>query len=94
MNLDADLQRQARMNVLDLILRTHPRRVWLYVKHRRWMLSKEYAMHQEIDIGTAPLYAAKTKALFRAGLEDEVIRGKYFVTYDINTLMRFSQPHY
>jgi hypothetical protein len=49
------------------------------------MLSDEYAMHQEIYIGTAPLYASKTKALFRAGREDEVIKGKYFVTYDINT---------
>ncbi|KIX97796.1 uncharacterized protein Z520_06574 [Fonsecaea multimorphosa CBS 102226] len=76
MNLDIGLQRKARMNVLDLIHRTHPRRVWLYVKHRRWMLSDEYAMRQEIFIGTAPLYAAKTEALFRAEREDEVIRSK------------------
>jgi hypothetical protein len=94
MDLDVVLQRKARVNALDLIHRTHPRRVWLYVKHRGWMLSNEYAMYQEIDTGTAPLYAAKMKALFRAGPEDEVIRGKYFVTYEINTLMRPSQTHY
>jgi len=84
MNLDNGLRRKARMNVLDLILQNHPRRVWLYVKHRRWMLSNEYAMHQEIYLGSAPLFAAKTKALFRAEREDEVVRGEYFVTFYIN----------
>jgi len=75
-NLDTRLQRKARTNVQELIHGTHPRRVWLYVKHRRWMLSDEYAIHQETYIGMAPLYAAKTKSLFRGGREDEVIRAK------------------
>ena len=57
------------------------------------MLSDEYAMHQEMYIGMAPLYTAKTKALFRAGQEDEVIRGKFLMTYDINILMRPSQTY-
>ena len=83
MNLDNDLGREAGMNVLDLILQNHPRRVWLYVKHRRWMLSNEYAMHQEMFVGSAPLFAAKTRALFRAEREDEVVRGECFVTYYI-----------
>jgi len=73
-NLGTGLQRKVQMNVLDFIHRTHPRRVWLYVKHRRWMLSDEYAMHQRINIGTAPLYAAKTKAIFSARREDEIAR--------------------
>ncbi|KAK5046206.1 hypothetical protein LTR84_008663 [Exophiala bonariae] len=74
MNLDASLQRKARMNALNLIHRIHPRRVWLYVKHRRWMFSDEYATLQETYIGMAPLYAAKTEALFRAEREDEIVR--------------------
>lgn len=68
------------MNVLDLIVQFLPRRVWLYVKHRRWMLSHEYAIHQKKYVGSAPLFAAKTKALFRAEQEDDVVRGEYLVT--------------
>ena len=79
------------MNVLNFIHRTHPRRVWLYVKHRRWMLSDEHAMHQQTYIGTAPLYTAKTKALFSVGEEDEIARGEYFEQFDIIILMWLSQ---
>jgi hypothetical protein len=79
-NLRIDLRRKARLNALDLILQQHPIRVWLYVKHRRWMVSSEYAMHQETFIGSAPLFAAKMTALLREEQEDEVILGKYFVT--------------
>ncbi|QKX53840.1 uncharacterized protein TRUGW13939_00920 [Talaromyces rugulosus] len=75
-NLDNCLRRKARMNVRELILQNHPRRVWLYVKHRRWMLSNEYAMHQETYVGSAPLLSAKTRALFRAEREDEVVKDK------------------
>lgn len=67
---------RARENVLDLILRFHPRRVWLYVKHFRWMFSDEYAMLQETYIGTGPIFAAKTEALLRPGPEDEVVKGE------------------
>lgn len=84
MKLDHGPRRKARMNVLDLILQRHPRRVWLYVKHRRWMLSNEYAMHQEMYLGSGPLFAAKTTALFRTEREDEVVMGEYFVTFYIN----------
>ena len=61
------------------------------------MLSNEYAMHQEIYVGTAPLFAAKSRALFRAEREDEVVMGEYFVTFistEYGTLMRPSQTHH
>jgi hypothetical protein len=92
MNLDNSLRRKIIMNVLDLLLQNHPRRVWLYVKHQRWMLSDEYAMLQEVYIGSAPLFAAKTQAFFRAGPEDEVVMGECFVTFHVkgDTLMRRS----
>lgn len=92
-NLDNSLSRKIVMNVFDLLLQNHPRRVWLYVKHQRWMLSDEYAMHQKVYMGSAPLYAARTRALFRAGPEDEVVMGEYFVTFHVkerDTLMRRS----
>ncbi len=44
------------------------------------MLSHEYAIHQKKYVGSAPLFAAKTKALFRAEQEDDVVRGEYLVT--------------
>lgn len=50
-----------RGEMLDLIVQVYPRRVWLYVKHMRWMLSSEYAMLKETYVGTAPIFAAKTK---------------------------------
>lgn len=79
-NCNDDLKQKARRNVLEFTLQIKPRRVWLYVKHQRWMLSQEYAMHQETYIGTAPIFAAKTKALFRAEQEDEIIiSGECFV---------------
>ncbi|XMA15256.1 hypothetical protein WAI453_008047 [Rhynchosporium graminicola] len=71
-NLDDSLRYQALTNATEFILQNLPRRVWLYVKHRRWMRSDEYALHQEKYIGTGPVFAAKTKALFRAAPEDEV----------------------
>lgn len=75
------VRKQARMNVLDFIVQSHPRRVWLYVKHRRWMLSDEYAMHQAFYVGAAPIFAAKTKALFKTEPEDDiVIKGECSVT--------------
>lgn len=67
---------QARDDVLDLIPQLHPRRVWLYVKHLRWMFSDEYAMMQDNYIGTAPIFEAKTKALIRPEIEDEIVRGE------------------
>jgi hypothetical protein len=79
-NLETDLQRKVRYNAFNFLLQHHPRRIWLYVKHRRWMLSNEYAMHQETCIGTAPLFAAKTRALIREKQEDEIVLGKCFLT--------------
>lgn len=37
-------------------------------------------MHQETYIGSAPLFAAKMRALLRKEQEDEIVLGKYFVT--------------
>lgn len=71
---------KAHMNVLDFILQSHPRRIWLYVKHRRWMLSDEYAMHQEVYVGSAPLYAAKTKSMFSVRPEDTIAKGECIPT--------------
>lgn len=67
---------KARFDVLDLILKFYPRRVWLYVKHLRWMGSDEYAMLHHKYIGDGPIFAAKTDALFRPEMEDEVARGE------------------
>ena len=80
MNLNNGLKRRARTNLLDLIVQNLPRRVWLYIKHRRWMLSNEYATLQGKYVGSAPLIAAKTKALLRAEPEDDIVRGEYFIT--------------
>ncbi|KAN0122749.1 Protein of unknown function (DUF4238) domain containing protein [Hyaloscypha variabilis] len=74
MKLDNNLRRKVDAELRDLVLQDHPRRVWLYVKHRRWMFSNEYAMHQETFVGTSPVLAAKTKALLKAELEDEVVK--------------------
>ena len=65
-------------NVVDLILAFDPRRVWLYVKHRRWMFSDVYARArlQNKDIGTSPIFAAKTKALMTPEREDEIVKSK------------------
>jgi hypothetical protein len=48
------------------------------------MFSNEYAMHQETYVGNAPLFSAKTRALFRAEREDEVVKGECVVTFSIN----------
>jgi hypothetical protein len=40
------------------------------------MRSKEYAMHQEKYVGTGPIYAAKTAALFKQEKEDFIVKGK------------------
>ncbi|KAH6880829.1 hypothetical protein B0T10DRAFT_495276 [Thelonectria olida] len=71
--LDGHVGRKARANVLDLIIQFHPRRVWLYVKHLRWMFSDEYAILQENYIGTAPIFAAKSKALMKPEREDGIV---------------------
>lgn len=42
------------------------------------MLSKEHAMHQEMDLGRRALYVAKTQALLREEAEDEIVLSKYF----------------
>ena len=81
MKLDNSLRRKVDAELRDLVLQHHPRRVWLYVKHRRWMFSNEYAMHQETYAGSSPVLAAKTKALFKAELEDEVVKGECIVKW-------------
>ncbi|KAH6659071.1 hypothetical protein BKA67DRAFT_543484 [Truncatella angustata] len=75
--LESRVQNNAFAYVLDLILRHHPKRVWLYVKHRRWMTSKEYAMHQHRFVGTGPIFAAKTAALFEPQREDFVVQANH-----------------
>jgi hypothetical protein len=75
-SFDTNVCRKAHIDFMELILRSHPKHVWLYVKHLRWMTSAEYAMLQINFLGTAPIYAAKTKALFAPGPEDGVVRGE------------------
>ena len=55
----------------------HPRRIWLYVKHVRWMFSDEYAMLRDVYVGNVPIFAAKTKALMKPEIEDEVVKGQF-----------------
>lgn len=40
------------------------------------MYSDEYAMFQRVYLGTASIYAAKTKALMSSGIEDDVVKGE------------------
>lgn len=77
--LESIFRRKVHRNVFDFIAQNHSRRVWLYVKHRRWMFSNEYAMHQEKYVGDAPLIAAKTKLMFSAAPEDSVASTKFSV---------------
>jgi hypothetical protein len=56
------------------------------------MLSNEYAMHQETYVGNAPLFNAKTRALFRTEREDEVAKGECFVTFSINGTHHINAP--
>ncbi|KAG7404066.1 hypothetical protein Forpe1208_v015793 [Fusarium oxysporum f. sp. rapae] len=72
--LDGHVGRQARVNVVHFIVQFHPRRVWLYMKHLRWMLSEEYARLQETYIGIAPIVAAKSRALIKPGPEDDIVK--------------------
>ncbi|KAM0080465.1 hypothetical protein ACKRZS_007382 [Fusarium odoratissimum] len=72
--LDGHVGRQARVNVVHFIVQFHPRRVWLYVKHLRWMLSEEYARLQETYIGIAPIVAAKSRSLIKPGPEDDIVK--------------------
>jgi hypothetical protein len=76
LNFDDRVGYKMRTEVLELILRFHPRRIWLYVKHARWMFSDEYARHQKFYIGTPPIFAAKTEALLRPEIEDKVVKGQ------------------
>jgi hypothetical protein len=80
LGFDDHLGRKVRVDVLELILQFHPRRIWLYVKHARWMFSDEYAKHQDFYVGTAQIYIAKTKALMRPEIEDEVVKGELLYT--------------
>lgn len=61
---------------MEFIVRFHPKRIWLYVKHLRWMTSGEYAMLRNNFVGIALIYAAKTKALMSPGPEDDIGRGE------------------
>jgi hypothetical protein len=74
LHIDDNLRQKATTNMIHLIIEHHPRRVWLFVKHQRWMLSDEYAILREKygDRACTPLFAAKSSALFRPELEDEV----------------------
>ena len=76
MGLNNNVGQAARANVLELIPQFHPRRVWLYVKHRRWMFSDEYSRLQDTYIGTSAIFDAKTKALMRPEREDEIVRSE------------------
>ena len=81
--LDFDLRQKVHVNVLDfVVMQFSPRLVWLFVKHRRWMVSDEYAMLQKRFIGFGPIYVAKTKALFSWGLEDDVVLNA--ATYEVS----------
>lgn len=83
-SLDNSVRKSALASVLDIIVKHHPRRVWLYVKHLRWMTSNEYAMHQQKYVGVGPLYAAKTEALFKQEIEDSIVQSEhasYFVMF-------------
>ena len=70
------LKTKVRENMYDLILRQQPKRVWMYGKHRRWMLSREYRILQEKYIGIGPMFEAKTKLFFNPGPEDKTVTGK------------------
>jgi hypothetical protein len=75
-SLHISLREKACANFWNLIVHAPPRRVWLYVKHRRWMLSDEYANLQKEFIGTDAIFAAKTNSLLRAEPEDLVVIGR------------------
>ena len=68
---------KVRTDTLEFISQFHPRRIWLYVKHARWMFSDEYAMLQHVYVGKAPIFAAKEKALMSPEIEDEVVKGQF-----------------
>lgn len=73
---DDHVCRRVRTDLLEFIVQSHPKRIWLYVKHLRWMTSAEYAMLRDNFIGTAPIHAAKTRALMTPGTEDDIVRGE------------------
>jgi hypothetical protein len=81
-NFDAHVRHRIQINVMEFIVQFRPKRVWLYVKHLRWMTSAEYAVLRENFIGTAPIYVAKTEALFAPGPEDGVVRGEFLELVD------------
>jgi hypothetical protein len=98
LNFNDHVRHKVRGDVLEFIQQFHPRRIWLYVKHARWMFSDEYAMLQDVYIGEAPIFDAKTKALVRPGIEDEVVKGELLYRSPVspnwnNTLTpRLSKP--
>lgn len=74
--MESSVRKNAFACVLDIILKHHHKRVWLYVKHFRWVNSEECALHQQMFPGAAPMYAAKTNALFRPQIEDYIVQGE------------------
>ncbi|KAK2016843.1 hypothetical protein LZ32DRAFT_635745 [Colletotrichum eremochloae] len=70
-------------NVCRFMVQFHPRRIWLFVKHMRWMFSDEYAALQQTYIGMAPILAAKTEALLKAEIEDSITRAYRRVSYRV-----------
>ncbi len=61
------------------------------------MTSQEYAMLQEKYVGTGPIYAAKTAALFKPEIEDLIVEGErasYFAMCRAPTLILPSQSYY
>ena len=62
------------------------------------MTSEEYAMYQQINVRTGPIYAAKTAALFNPEAEDFIIEGERVsclaMFKDGTTLILPSQSYY
>ncbi|KDN72260.1 hypothetical protein CSUB01_07911 [Colletotrichum sublineola] len=75
--LEDELWQRTINNVCRFMVQFHPRRIWLFVKHMRWMFSDEYAALQQNYIGTGPILAAKTTALLKSEIEDSIARGKF-----------------
>jgi hypothetical protein len=83
--LHIGLRKKACANFCNLVIHVPPRRAWLYIKHRRWMLSDEYAKLQEEYVGTDAIFAAKTKSLLRVEPEDFVLVGKSPLSFHIRS---------
>ncbi|KAH6669779.1 hypothetical protein B0J14DRAFT_671381 [Halenospora varia] len=55
-----------------------------------WMTSKEYAMHQQKYVGTGPIYAAKTAALFKQEIEDFIVEANHATDYGHLCILMYS----